>query len=127
MCRICLQEDEDKDNPLFSPCKCAGTMRFIHLYCLQQWLRGKKIQKLGRFTKTFYWKCLECELCKTAFPQTLRGFDRAFSVVEYELPHPEIDSNEQTFMVLESVTSNTSKVIHVVNFEDFPEIRVGRG
>jgi pSer/pThr/pTyr-binding forkhead associated (FHA) protein len=33
----------------------------------------------------------------------------------------------QTYMVLESVTSNTSKVIHVVNLEDFPEIRVGRG
>ena len=37
ICRICLSEEGDDQrniNPLFSPCKCAGTMKYIHLNCL---------------------------------------------------------------------------------------------
>jgi len=36
ICRICLSEEGDDAvaNPLFSPCKCAGTMKYIHLNCL---------------------------------------------------------------------------------------------
>jgi hypothetical protein len=48
-------------------------------------------------------------------------------VVEYELPDLTIPAEDQTYMVLESVTSNTSKVIHVVNLQEMVQIRVGRG
>lgn len=39
-CRICLDEGNefDEKNPLISPCKCAGTMRYIHAECLTTWL-----------------------------------------------------------------------------------------
>jgi hypothetical protein len=30
VCRICLMEDNEEDNPLFAPCKCAGSMGMIH-------------------------------------------------------------------------------------------------
>jgi hypothetical protein len=30
VCRICLGEEEETVNPLIAPCKCAGSMRFIH-------------------------------------------------------------------------------------------------
>lgn len=44
VCRICLgEEDEPESNPLFSPCKCAGSMGLIHLECLREWLMSKKI------------------------------------------------------------------------------------
>ena len=34
-CRICLDTDYDvKENPLIAPCKCAGTMKYIHIKCL---------------------------------------------------------------------------------------------
>ena len=36
-CRICLAEEEETSNPLISPCKCAGSMRFIHHLCLKTW------------------------------------------------------------------------------------------
>ena len=46
VCRICLgEEDEPQTNPLFSPCICAGSMGLIHLECLREWLKGKKIQR----------------------------------------------------------------------------------
>ena len=32
VCRICLgEEDDPQNNPLFSPCMCAGSMGLIHL------------------------------------------------------------------------------------------------
>lgn len=44
VCRICLGEEDDAlNNPLFSPCKCAGSMGLIHLECLKEWLKSKKI------------------------------------------------------------------------------------
>lgn len=45
VCRICLMEDNEIDNPLFSPCKCSGSMRFIHHECLKTWFASKRIMK----------------------------------------------------------------------------------
>jgi E3 ubiquitin-protein ligase DOA10 len=36
-CRICLDDMDDDDNPFITPCKCAGSMKFIHLSCLREW------------------------------------------------------------------------------------------
>lgn len=69
VCRICLgEDDEPNSNPLFSPCTCAGTMGLIHLNCLKEWIKNKKIQRLGETVSTFFWKNLECELCKHRLP-----------------------------------------------------------
>lgn len=36
-CRICLDDTEEEGNPFITPCKCAGSMKFIHLQCLREW------------------------------------------------------------------------------------------
>jgi hypothetical protein len=41
-CRICLGEENEQDNEMITPCKCKGTMQFIHVNCLQEWVNGKK-------------------------------------------------------------------------------------
>ena len=47
VCRICWgteqeaaddPEADEEPNPLISPCKCTGTMGYIHLKCLRGWL-----------------------------------------------------------------------------------------
>ncbi|THU92959.1 hypothetical protein K435DRAFT_967467 [Dendrothele bispora CBS 962.96] len=48
-CRICSAPAEP-DQPLFHPCKCTGTIRYIHQDCLTTWLAHSK-------KKT-------CDLCK---------------------------------------------------------------
>ena len=38
-CRICLGDEEDSiKNPLISPCKCLGSLKYIHIDCLKKWL-----------------------------------------------------------------------------------------
>ncbi|WAR22988.1 MARH1-like protein [Mya arenaria] len=38
ICRICQMPDCEKD-PLITPCRCSGSMRYIHTSCLKKWMR----------------------------------------------------------------------------------------
>ncbi|ORY12980.1 hypothetical protein BCR34DRAFT_600273 [Clohesyomyces aquaticus] len=51
-CRICRGEGTS-DEPLFYPCKCSGSIKFVHQECLMEWLSHSQ--------KKY------CELCKTSF------------------------------------------------------------
>ena len=64
VCRICLCEEEDT-NPIISPCKCIGSVRYIHLLCIQEWLESKKHKKETPFVNSYIWRGLECEICKS--------------------------------------------------------------
>lgn len=51
-CRICRGEGSE-DDQLFYPCRCSGSIKFVHQSCLVEWLSHSQ--------KKF------CELCKTPF------------------------------------------------------------
>ncbi|RDW65572.1 hypothetical protein BP5796_10264 [Coleophoma crateriformis] len=51
-CRICRGEG-GANEPLFYPCKCSGSIKFVHQECLMEWLSHSQ--------KKY------CELCKTPF------------------------------------------------------------
>ena len=51
-CRICHGEATEEE-PLFYPCKCSGSIKFVHQSCLVEWLAHSQKK--------------HCELCKTAF------------------------------------------------------------
>nr|XP_045600147.1 uncharacterized protein LOC123759307 [Procambarus clarkii] len=56
MCRICHHPQGDGLDTLISPCRCAGTMQFIHQGCLNKWLEVKRCKKAPA-----------CELCNYQF------------------------------------------------------------
>ncbi|CAL3970747.1 unnamed protein product [Diplocarpon coronariae] len=51
-CRICRSEGTEME-PLFHPCKCSGSIKYVHQDCLMEWLSHSQKK--------------HCELCKTAF------------------------------------------------------------
>ncbi|KAF2631829.1 hypothetical protein BU25DRAFT_407465 [Macroventuria anomochaeta] len=51
-CRICRGEGT-ADEPLFYPCKCSGSIKYVHQECLMEWLSHTQKK--------------HCELCKTSF------------------------------------------------------------
>ncbi|KAF6230643.1 hypothetical protein HO173_011180 [Letharia columbiana] len=51
-CRICRGEGSQEE-PLFYPCKCSGSIKFVHQNCLMEWLSHSQKK--------------HCELCKTPF------------------------------------------------------------
>jgi len=37
-CRFCWGNESTEDNPCIVPCKCSGSVGFIHYNCLKNWL-----------------------------------------------------------------------------------------
>ncbi|XP_072795474.1 probable E3 ubiquitin-protein ligase MARCHF10 isoform X5 [Vicugna pacos] len=57
-CRICQIAGGSPTNPLLEPCGCVGSLQFVHLECLKQWLKVKITSGADLSTvKT-------CEMCK---------------------------------------------------------------
>ena len=55
-CKFCY-EKEKKNDPLIIPCKCEGTIKYVHQSCLKKWLIKSKIRpELSR-----------CEICKDKY------------------------------------------------------------
>ena len=113
ICRICLSEEELPEHELISPCKCGGSMRYIGLSCLKEWLHGKRHCRLEHGVNSFIWKTLECEICKTPFKDIFVRKDGS----EVKLLNYEVHEGSRNYMIIESITFTTSKTIHIMNFD----------
>ena len=71
-CRFCWSSGANRENPLFSSCKCSGSVGYIHFECLKSWLDVKKQCKVSPQFSSYYWKAFECEICKKAYPLQIR-------------------------------------------------------
>jgi len=71
-CRICLHSDE----PLISPCKCRGSLTYVHLSCLERWLNEN-----GQSS---------CELCRYNFSVVETQRYRMFEAMRLWMMHPRI-------------------------------------
>jgi len=92
-------------------------MRTIHILCLKEWLNSKKMMYNSEKVKSFFWKTLQCELCKESFEDKMKG--TMFSVLDFEKPQDE-------YLVIESVKSAPAKVIHVLFLEKSDTFKIGR-
>lgn len=122
VCRICLSETCEADDPFFSPCSCSGTMKLIHVKCLQMWLKSKLHTKVSGLSTFVYWKTLECELCKTPYPQHFEVDNKRYDVVSIDRP-----DSAYIIMDLLSKDKNLTRGVHLVKMEGKNNIRLGRG
>jgi len=76
MCRICHEGEED--GSLFSPCKCSGTMKYVHAECLDKW------RALSRNPQSFF----VCDNCK----------------YQYNLYRPKLSKFLQSEVVISGIT-----------------------
>lgn len=68
-CYVCYDESED-DNPLISPCKCAGDTKYIHLNCLKRWnTNGEKNEICTVLDES---NARTCSICKAPYPSKTR-------------------------------------------------------
>ena len=115
--RVCLCGNDDmsengEDNPLFSVCTWAGSMKLIHLNWIRQWLEGKVHKKISKYIYSYNWKNLEWELCKTRFRDTHFHEGKLYNILNYERP------KEGAYVILESFTNTPHKTIHVVSIDN---------
>ena len=126
ICRICyMEEDDSKNNPLLDPCTCSGSMKYIHYNCLKHWVNSKcytKIETINQCCSIYKIKPLECELCKTQFPDVITKNGNIYNISEFK---PEFEN----YLIFESLTldKNKNKYNYVVSLnENDNMIYVGR-
>ena len=124
VCRICYMEEEKEENPLVQPCICSGSMKFIHLSCLKQWIGTRSCLKIDKTEdcSIFLIKPVECELCKTKFPDFIKHEGILYPLLDF--------SNEfESYLTLESLTldKQKNKFIYVISLEKNRKLKVGRG
>ncbi|NXN10180.1 MARH7 ligase, partial [Indicator maculatus] len=69
LCRICQMSSVTSDNLLIEPCKCTGSLQYVHQECMKKWLQSKINSGSSLEAVT------TCELCKEKLHLNLEDFD----------------------------------------------------
>eukprot|EP00347_Sterkiella_histriomuscorum_P021524 403333677 len=112
-CRICLGEENESDNELITPCKCAGTMKYIHVLCLQEWLNGKKTVRELPFSTIYLYKISQCELCKSSFPDNVKTKKKKIEIFKLNRPQ------EGHYLIMEVLGMPNGRTVEVMNLMCF--------
>eukprot|EP00826_Nyctotherus_ovalis_P051403 TRINITY_DN641_c0_g2_i1.p1 TRINITY_DN641_c0_g2~~TRINITY_DN641_c0_g2_i1.p1 ORF type:complete len:375 (+),score=86.23 TRINITY_DN641_c0_g2_i1:997-2121(+) len=124
LCRICFNNTSTGENPLFAPCKCTGTVKFVHFSCLKSWLNLKLVSQLTSNLRYYYWKSFECEICKTIYPFCVTHQKTKYYLVDIEGP------KTGDFILVESLIheKNTSRLIsYIIPSDEKKDFKLGRG
>lgn len=113
-CRICLSDAHTQKDPLISPCKCAGSVQFIHVNCLREWLKTKLDASANGRSTVYSWTSPHCELCKDEFPLSISVDGTCFSLIS-------VQQANYPFVVLQVTNMEVPEPevnIHVVGLRD---------
>ncbi|ORZ36061.1 RING-variant domain-domain-containing protein, partial [Catenaria anguillulae PL171] len=70
VCRICRDESTPEE-PLYTPCKCTGSIRHVHQACLSEWLSHSGKEKCEVCGARFQFKVVYAEDMPTFLPITV--------------------------------------------------------
>jgi hypothetical protein len=99
-CRVCYRDTYTMENPLVSICKCAGSLKFLHINCIKSWIDSRmQIREKGP-VRTYEWKKLECEICHSEYPVRVTYETLTFELLTVPKPHSH-------YLVLEALSCPT--------------------
>ena len=121
-CRICLGDIGTSIDPLICPCKCAGTMKYVHLNCLKEWIKSKVSSRVTDKGMTVYIKDLSCELCSFQLPSFINYQNQQISLISLTFP-------VKSFVMFEEYRPDRMQRIgfHIITLEDGQGGSIGRG
>ena len=124
LCRICYLEETNENDPLIQPCLCSGSLKYIHLKCLKQWLGTRNCIKIenNEYCNIFLLKEVDCELCKSKLPDYIRHKNKLYKIIEFH-------TNFKNYLSFENLTldKQKNKFIYVINLDKDRKIKMGRG
>ena len=146
ICRICYLEEENKiSNPLIKPCKCSGSMKYIHYECLLHWLRTKLIINKrsvidNGFFDIYKLDLIECELCKNHLLNYINHNNKIYSLIDYYLLDKKLDKllskkekskskEENNYIIFDEILPSKNEYLnrYIVKFNSDNTLKIGRG
>jgi len=121
MCKICLSETQEEDDPLLSPCHCTGSVKYVHLKCIQNWVQSKLNTQEQKNIVTIFWKSLSCELCKQKLSLKFHFNNKEYSLISFG------EKISNSYVILESFSrENDSTGIHIIDLSANQDFKLGR-
>ena len=122
LCRICYCDDKEVDSPLLNPCKCSGGLKYIHLSCLQHWLKSKSTfsSSSNNFCMIYTFNQISCELCKEIFPDFIKVNNTFYQIWDFS------ESKFKNYISLDTLPLNGQKSIYIISFDNKNVIKIGR-
>ncbi|MCQ2820890.1 MAG: FHA domain-containing RING-CH finger protein, partial [archaeon] len=130
VCRICLENEIDEiDDPLIQPCKCSGSLKYIHLQCLRHWLNTHCCNKISGtdYCSIFAMKSVECEICKEKLPDCLIHNGRQLELFDFFAEFESYAVFENLNSIHPERNSSKQKIYFVVSIEEGMDLTMGRG
>ena len=129
-CRICFCEGNFEGlNPLISPCKCSGSVKYIHLNCLRKWLTSKITTKVSS-TNDIYcyvYKTLKCEICQSLIPEIAEFRGKFISLLDFKnIDSPYIIMQSMYQYNAQNKISSDLNIIFVISFKSNNHVNIGR-
>eukprot|EP00826_Nyctotherus_ovalis_P000725 TRINITY_DN10026_c0_g4_i1.p1 TRINITY_DN10026_c0_g4~~TRINITY_DN10026_c0_g4_i1.p1 ORF type:complete len:297 (-),score=50.59 TRINITY_DN10026_c0_g4_i1:155-1045(-) len=108
-------------NPIISPCKCRGSMKFIHLECLKPWIKQRIMVSESFDSTVITWKSMNCELCKTPYPFAVYFDGKVFELIDCKVP-------KCPYIVFEhnSKGAGDTDSLFIVSFSERNKFKIGR-
>ena len=129
-CRLCYQEDSNILDPLISPCKCSGSMKFIHFSCLKKSIKQKIQIRNEENCDLYFFKSYCCEICLETYPKYIKYKTYMYNLVD-------IDLSKYTDYILSSIiyytdgNNSDKKQLAILgylifNIDENSELKIGR-
>ena len=83
---------------MITPCKCTGSVRYIHLSCIKKWLESKINCRSTTKVVTYNWSDLSCEICKSILPHNILHNGKNLELVSINFPkgpHLVLEENKE--------------------------------
>lgn len=121
-CRVCLINLSTNENPIINVCKCQGSVGYIHLDCLKQWLDSKLITKIYAYLIVHSFKDLKCEICNQPLPERIIIKNQITYLIDLKLP------KDDDYIVLETLSSEKKdvKFLYIIHMPKDTKLLMGR-
>ena len=125
-CRICYQKEVNRNDPLICPCKCYGSMKFVHLSCLKNNINLKIHKKHEKYYDMYLFQNYNCEICLSTFPKYLIIKNKKINLLEIDI------SNYKNYALIDLIQYDDKNdyIFHigylVLHLENDIHIKLGR-
>ena len=129
-CRLCYQEESNIFDPLLSPCKCSGSMKYIHYSCLKKSIQQKIQVKKEENCDLYFFKSYCCEICLEAYPKYITYKTNIYNLVDIDLTNY-IDYILASIIYYTDINNSEKKQLSILGYlifkiNDKSELKIGR-
>ena len=129
-CRLCYQDESNISDPLLSPCRCSGSMKYIHYSCLKKSIKQKIQVRKEENCDLYFFKSYCCEICLESYPKYITYKTNTYNLVDIDLSKY-MDYILASIIYYTDTNNSEKKLLSILGYlifkiDDKSELKIGR-